>query len=134
MSHKHLCPDCLSEFKKSPIGRKARKTGIGWGKDCWPKEVFHFEETRKCKKHHAQALSDSAARRAGLTKATPKLADRKEIKKVYSDCIERTNATGVPHEVDHIVPLNGEMVSGLHVHWNLQVIPASENRFKSNRF
>jgi hypothetical protein len=81
-----------------------------------------------------QSLADSAARRAGLLQATPKWANRGAIRAVYERCMQITRDTGMPHEVDHIVPLRGERVSGLHVHWNLQVIPAVENRIKSNRF
>lgn len=51
----------------------------------------------------------------------------------YTEARKRTIETGILHEVDHIHPLAGKNFSGLHVPWNLQVIPSSENRRKGNR-
>lgn len=56
-------------------------------------------------------------------------ADRAEIAGLYMFCKIFTG-----YEVDHIVPLNGETVSGLHVPCNLQVLPMRENRSKGNKF
>lgn len=46
----------------------------------------------------------------------------------------RTKLFGFEWQVDHKFPLQGRLVSGLHVPHNLQVIPASMNRSKSNRY
>lgn len=129
----HLCPDCLSQYKHSSAGRKARKTGGAWGRGLWPSWIFHNEPTRKCGPHHVQALADSSARRAGLDSATPAWVDRKAIREVYAEAARLTKQTGIKHEVDHIVPLRGREVSGLHVHWNLRAIPHFENRAKGNK-
>jgi hypothetical protein len=46
----------------------------------------------------------------------------------------RTKMTGIEWHVDHIIPLQGKNVSGLHTPYNLQVIPASWNTAKGNKF
>jgi hypothetical protein len=61
-------------------------------------------------------------------------ADRKAIEHWYDLAEKITLATGVPHVVDHEVPLNGYRVCGLHVETNLQVMPQDMNRRKSNSF
>lgn len=65
---------------------------------------------------------------------TPVWSDNVEINKLYKLAASVTRETGVPHHVDHIVPLQGEYVSGLHVSWNLQVIPAKDNLSKGNKW
>jgi 5-methylcytosine-specific restriction endonuclease McrA len=64
--------------------------------------------------------------------ATPPWVCFVEIRKVYKRAAELETLTGVPHQVDHIVPLNHPRVCGLHVHWNLRAIPAGPNMSKGN--
>lgn len=69
----------------------------------------------------------NARRRAAKYNATPAWADSDDILSFYEEAARLTVDTGIKHHVDHIVPLQGGTVCGLHVNWNLQVIPASEN-------
>jgi 5-methylcytosine-specific restriction endonuclease McrA len=74
-----------------------------------------------------------AKRRAAKLMATPKWVDLGEISKIYEQCGILIRSAGTKYEVDHIVPLKGENVCGLHVPWNLRIIAQKMNRAKNNR-
>ncbi len=79
-------------------------------------------------------ISRCAGRRAMKLAATPVWVDMGAIGDIYFHARKLSEETGVPHEVDHIVPLKGKGVCGLHVPWNLQVIPMVENRRKGAKY
>lgn len=67
-----------------------------------------------------------ASRKKRVKLATPKWADLKAIREFYFNCPEG-------YHVDHIIPLNGRIVSGLHTIANLQYLSATDNLKKSNK-
>ncbi len=76
----------------------------------------------------------TAKRKAALLQACPPWVNLKDIEVFYKRARELTLSTGTEHEVDHIHPLQGENICGLHVPWNLQILTKSENCSKKNKF
>ena len=72
-------------------------------------------------------------RYAAKIKATPAWADVEAIKLIYEKAHAARSLIGESYDVDHIVPLKGTRVCGLHVEYNLQIIPTNSNRSKGNR-
>lgn len=82
---------------------------------------------------HVRA-KNQADRRARMMQATPPWVNHFFIQEAYRLAALRTQKFGFKWHVDHIVPLKGGTVCGLHVHTNLRVIPATENLSKKNRW
>lgn len=81
-----------------------------------------------------RARASVRARRAAKLQRTPKWANQEDIKRVYAWALLAERATGIPHEVDHIIPLRGKNVSGLHVHNNLNPLMYWDHWGKGNSF
>jgi hypothetical protein len=86
------------------------------------------------KRNQGLVNAHCSARRAAQLSATPRWVDRKKLQDIYRQAKEMSTARSCAYQVDHIVPLKHELVCGLHVPWNLQIISASENRRKKNRY
>jgi hypothetical protein len=82
------------------------------------------------KKNPARHNMLCAKRRHDEVRATPAWANLDAMEKVYAKARAMTKKTGVKHDVDHIIPLRGKLVCGLHVESNLQILSASLNRSK----
>lgn len=80
-----------------------------------------------CKKNRPKCNALMAKRKAALLTRTPKWSNLEKIAEIYQKCPKG-------HEVDHIIPLQGRIVSGFHVPENLQYLPVSLNRRKKNQF
>lgn len=98
--------------------------------------VVSCKETSKIRRA-AKCAFYSATRAASKKLRTPKWLTEGhliEIEYAYKLAKDRSVAEGIPYEVDHIIPLQGKNVSGLHVPWNLQILTEKENNRKLNKF
>lgn len=93
-----------------------------------------FKEHMRNRRIDPAANAERSRRRyASKRSRTPPWVMPQDFQPIYRRCKEVIAETGVEHHVDHVVPLQGKSVSGLHVPWNLQILPAVENFKKNNR-
>jgi hypothetical protein len=99
----------------------------------WKAENKEYAKLRdqvyRAENPHVQTAARAKYRATKLKATPPWLSDehRKAIKALYNRAAYLTRTTGTPHHVDHEVPLQGGTVCGLHVPWNLRVLPGVEN-------
>ena len=96
------------------------------------------EMNSRWRKEHPDLVRESTARyRAARHERIPAwITDEQitELRAIYETAARMTQETGESWHVDHIIPIRGRRVSGLHVPSNLQIIRASDNHRKSNSF
>lgn len=132
---------CCSRCKENKpeiefFKNKSRKTGFGaYCKSCElatkNPEVAKAKSKRYYEKFKQKSFAKSARYRASKLQATPPWLS-KEMKLSIDLVYERARSLK-DHHVDHIVPLKGKNVCGLHVPWNLQILPSQENKMKYNK-
>lgn len=108
----------------------------------WQREnpdKFRAKSRAWCKANLGKYNAKWARRYAAQLQRTPGWLTREQIKEMqatYLLCreLQWLSDPTDPLTVDHIVPLQGKNVSGLHVPWNLQIMPGSHNYRKSNKY
>lgn len=89
---------------------------------------YQQRDALRYKQNKHKFLANNSRRRAVVKRATPIWANLDDIYQVYIE------AQYFGYHVDHIVPLRGKLVCGLHVWENLQILPPKENLKKGNSF
>jgi len=87
-------------------------------------------KAQRLRSYERHGAANSAKYRAAKRNAVTEDSDFEIIKKIYEKCKRVSEETGIPHDVDHIVPISK---GGLHHQDNLRIITSSENRSKGNR-
>ena len=147
--HGENCKSCVAAYHQEY--RKANKERIALQKKAWVESNrdYKAEMDREYARSNPKARTAArnkwkasnpdkdraakAANRASRIMRVPSWSNREKVKAYYNVCAFFNEVNGyAKYHVDHIIPLNGKKVSGLHVHNNLQVILARDNLCKGN--
>lgn len=96
-------------------------------------ELIEANGVKKSRRTRYGSSYHYVARRAAEEQATPPWANQDKIRKICEATAALQAAAGIKYHVDHIVPLRGKTVCGLHCEANLQALPALDNIVKGHR-
>lgn len=116
-------------------GEKAALVSRQWRKDNPERFAETLRSYDERNRDTVRPMRTEAIRRrkALQDNAVPCWFDKEKVDAFYLEAARLTKETGISHEVDHIIPIGGKNVVGLHWHGNLQILTRSENRRKCNR-
>lgn len=130
------CKSCLYSGQQEWKEKNKKKVNDWWAEYREENRARLRQNAKKWRTvNKGKKNADTAKRFAAKMLRMPKWLTKEERVRIdcyYQVAAMRTKESGYSWHVDHIVPLRGEKVSGLHVPWNLRVIPAQENMDKGN--
>ena len=130
-----VCKECHSAYYKK-YNKDNKVEANKKSREYYNKHKDRLAVLKKdyTKDNLAHFNSYNALRRANKIKATPSWADHDAVKRLYIVSRFMKDKLGENYHVDHMIPLNGENICGLHCETNLQLMPALENMSKGNSF
>jgi len=133
------CKSCRSDRSKAYYIKnkdRALERNKVWAKENPDLVKLKAQRYRQKEDNKPTILAANARLRANKLNATPAWLTKEhkgDIKAMYALAKKFEKLCNIRYHVDHIVPLAGKEVRGLHVPWNLQLLPASVNISKGNR-
>lgn len=130
-----ICKDC-EKNKPAWKGKLCHECYLAYAKK-WRKKkkrlIRHRVANEKCKDKNPAMWSTKTLVFKGIVRHHVFPGDLAKMEEIYKKARSLTRSTGIRYSVDHIVPLQGVNVCGLHASWNLQVMKLSDNIAKGNK-
>ena len=129
-----ICKSCSNlkgvKYHEAHKEERARYKAEAYNKD---KDKYSARVKLYRKNNPGKTQAIQAANRAAIKRATPKWYEKAKVEQIYKSATE-LRAKGISVHVDHVIPLKGKLVCGLHCYDNLQILDAIENIKKGNKY